>query len=110
MNQTTATPSVFSPSQRIEYSQNGIVSQQIAKKSSGNITLFAFDKGQQLSEHSSPFDAVVHIVEGTADIHIAGELYHLHTGEMIILPADIPHAVYAPEPFKMLLTMIRGQQ
>ncbi|MBX3255431.1 MAG: cupin domain-containing protein [Chitinophagaceae bacterium] len=105
---TTETASVFSPAERIQYSKDSIVSQQITKNKAGNITLFAFDEGQQLSEHSAPFDAVVQIVDGSAEIHIAGEPYHLQAGEMIILPANIPHAVYATTRFKMLLTMIRS--
>jgi len=105
---TTETSPVFSLVDRIEYSKCSVVSQQITKNKSGNITLFAFDAGQQLSEHSAPFDAVVEVVDGTAEIHIAGKPYQVHAGEMIILPANIPHAVYAPMAFKMLLIMIRG--
>lgn len=105
---TTETAFVFSPKERIEYSKNSVVSQQITKSKAGNITLFAFDKDQQLSEHSAPFDAVVQVLHGEALIHIAGEPYTVKTGEMIILPANIPHAVYATTAFKMLLTMIRG--
>lgn len=108
MTLATETALVFSPAKRIDYAKSSVVSQQIIKKPSGNITLFAFDKGQQLSEHSAPFDAVIQIVDGHAEIHIAGEPYQLQVGEMIILPANIPHAVYALTPLKMLLTMIRG--
>lgn len=99
---------VFSLTERIEYSKNSVVSQQITKSKAGNITLFAFDKDQQLSEHSAPFDAVVQVLDGEALIHIAGEPHEVNAGEMIILPANIPHAVYATTAFKMLLTMIRG--
>ncbi len=105
---TTEKAVVFSLTERISYSKNSVVSQQITRNPSGNITLFAFDEGQQLSEHSSPFDGVVHVVDGSAEVHIGGEPYQVHAGEMIILPANIPHAVYATAPFKMLLTMIRG--
>lgn len=105
---TTETAFVFSLKERIEYSKNSVVSQQITKSKAGNITLFAFDKDQQLSEHSAPFDAVLQVLDGEALIHIAGEPYEVHEGEMIILPANIPHAVYATTAFKMLLTMIRG--
>ncbi|MGO3161922.1 cupin domain-containing protein [Sphingobacterium sp. JB170] len=105
---TTETPTVFSLKERIQYSLNGVISQQIAKSKAGNITLFAFDKDQQLSEHSAPFDAALQVVEGEALIHIAGEPYEVNAGEMIILPANIPHAVYATTAFKMLLTMVRG--
>lgn len=108
MNTIKESTVLFSPKEKISFSENSIVSQQITKNSSGNITLFAFDKGQQLSEHSAPFDAVVHIVEGKAEIHIAGKPYQVEEGEIIILPANIPHAVYAIEKFKMLLIMIKG--
>jgi|SRR5690554_699248 len=108
MNTTKESAKVFSAAGRIDYAKNSIVSQQITKNPSGNITLFAFDQGQQLSEHSAPFDAIVHVVEGKAEIHIAGEAYCLKAGEMIVMPANIPHAVYAKERFKMLLVMIKG--
>ncbi len=93
---------------RIEYSPGSIVSQQITKNGAGNITLFAFDEGQQLSEHTAPFDAVIQIVEGKAEIHLGGQGYHLNEGEMLIMPANVPHAVFATTRFKMLLTMIKG--
>ncbi|WKK59570.1 cupin domain-containing protein [Sphingobacterium sp. BN32] len=105
---TKETGLVFSPRERIDYSKNSVVSQQITKSKTGNITLFAFDQGQQLSEHSAPFDAVLQVLDGTALIHIAEEPHEVHEGEMIILPANIPHAVYATTAFKMILTMIRG--
>lgn len=107
MTSTTETVSVFSPVERIEYSKNSVVSQQITKRKAGNITLFAFDEGQDLSEHSAAFDAVVQVLDGTAKIYIAGEPHDVNAGEMIILPANVPHAVYATTAFKMLLTMIR---
>ena len=93
----------------IQYVNDSIVSQQIIKNSSGNVTLFAFDKDQQLSEHSAPFDALVQVLDGTTEIRIAGKPYSLKSGEAIILPANVPHAVYASERFMMLLTMIKGQ-
>lgn len=105
---TTETATVFPLKERIQYSPNSVVSQQITKSKAGNITLFAFDKDQQLNEHSAPFDAVLQVLDGEALIHIAGEPYEVKVGEMIILPANIPHAVYAITAFKMLLTMIRG--
>lgn len=108
MDTTKESATVFSPKERISYAPNSIVSQQITKNPSGNITLFAFDRGQQLSEHSSPFDAIVHVIEGMAEIHIAGAPHQVKEGTLIVLPANIPHAVYAREPFKMLLIMIRG--
>lgn len=105
---TTAKAYVFCPVEKISYAKDCIVSQQILKNPSGNITLFAFDEEQQLSEHSAAFDALVQVIDGMATIHIAGEPHELQAGEMIILPANIPHAVYATTAFKMILTMIRG--
>jgi quercetin dioxygenase-like cupin family protein len=89
------------------YQDGSVVSRQITKAETGNVTLFAFDAGQELSEHTAPFDALAHILDGEAEIYIAGRLFQLKTGEAIIMPADQPHAVKAPQKFKMLLTMIR---
>jgi len=108
MSTITERATVFAPKEEISYVANSVVSQQITKNKAGNITLFAFAEGQQLSEHSAPFDAVIQVVDGMAEIHIAGEPHQVQAGEMIILPANIPHAVYATTAFKMLLTMIRG--
>ena len=93
---------------RIEYSKGSIVSQQITVNPSGNLTLFAFDEGQQLSEHTAPFDAIVQILDGRAEIHVGQEVYRVKENEMLIMPANIPHALYASSSFKMLLTMIKG--
>jgi quercetin dioxygenase-like cupin family protein len=92
----------------VTYQDNGIVSRQVLKKATGNITAFAFDAGQELTEHSSPFEAVVEVVEGEATVVIAGEPHVVRQGEMIVLPATVPHAVRAEKRFKMLLTMIRS--
>lgn len=92
----------------IDYSDGGVVSKQILKNEAGNITLFSFDKGQSLSEHTAPFDAMVQILEGSAEIKIGGDTIALKAGESIIMPAEIPHALFAIEKFKMLLTMIKG--
>ena len=92
----------------IEYADDSIVSKTILKKETGTVTLFGFDKGQGLSKHSAPFDAIVQIVEGTASIIIDETEYRLSKGEMIIMPANIPHAVDATQRFKMLLTMIKS--
>lgn len=105
---TTEKATVFSPVNNIEYSKNSIVSQQITKNDVGNITLFAFDKDQQLSEHSAPFDDSVLVLDGEVEIRIGGTPHVLKTGDMIIMPANIPHAVFAISAFKMLLTMIKG--
>ncbi len=93
----------------VEYSKDAIVSKILLKEKTGNITLFAFDKNQGLSEHSAPFDAFVQVVEGTGEITIAGTMHQLHEGEGIIMPANIPHAVHTTSGFKMLLTMIRSE-
>ncbi len=92
----------------VEYSDGGIVSKQVIKNEKGNISLFAFDKGESLSEHTAPFDAIVQIIDGKANIIIGGEDNFLDAGESIIMPANISHAVLATERFKMVLTMIRG--
>jgi len=87
--------------------EGAVVSRQITKADAGNVTLFAFDKDQELSEHTAPFDALAHVLEGEAEIKISGKPFHLQTGDAIIMPADEPHAVHALQRFKMLLTMIR---
>lgn len=91
----------------IEYATDSVVSKMLIKKETGNLTLFAFDKGQSLSEHTAPFDAAVLILDGTAEIVIGGKSYFLEKGEFVVMPAGIPHAVKAKEKFKMLLTMIK---
>ncbi len=94
----------------IAYADGAVISKTLLKKETGNITLFSFDTGQGLSEHTSPFDAVVQVVEGEGAFIIDGDLKTVKEGEMIIMPANIPHDVQAAEqPFKMLLTMIRSE-
>ena len=93
----------------VNYGIGSVVSKTLLKKDSGNITLFSFDKGQGLSEHTAPFDAVVHILDGEAEITIGGEPQTVKAGQMLIMPADIPHALQATEQFKMLLIMIRSR-
>mgnify|MGYP000909610046 CR=1 FL=1 len=92
----------------VSYQEGSVVSRQITKADAGNVTLFAFDAGQELSEHTAPYDALVHVLEGEAEIHISGQPYLLSGGEAIIMPADEPHALRATQKFKMLLTMIRA--
>ena len=92
----------------VNYQDDSIVSREIVKKPTGNVTLFAFDGGQGLSEHTAPFDALVQILEGEADITIAGKPHRLHSNEMILMPAGQPHALKALKRFKMILTMIRS--
>jgi quercetin dioxygenase-like cupin family protein len=91
----------------VAYNDGAVVSHQITKADGGNVTLFAFDKDQELSEHTAPFDALVHIIDGKAEIMISGKSLHLKAGDAIIMPANDPHAVRALTRFKMLLTMIR---
>ena len=91
----------------VGYQDASVVSRQITKAEAGNVTLFAFDKDQGLSEHTAPFDALVHVLEGEAQIIISGKPFDLQAGDAIIMPADEPHALKALKRFKMLLTMIR---
>jgi quercetin dioxygenase-like cupin family protein len=93
---------------QVSYVAGSVVSRTLAKKPTGTITLFAFDIGQGLSEHSSPYDAFVQVVEGVAGIRVGGEDVVARAGEIVVLPANIPHAIHADERFKMLLVMIRG--
>ncbi len=92
----------------VSYQEGSVVSRQITKAEAGNVTLFAFDAGQELSEHTAPFDALVHILDGAAEISISGQAYSLSAGDAIVMPANQPHAVRATKRFKMLLTMIRA--
>lgn len=98
----------FSYADSIAYAEKAIVSKHVLKKETGNISLMSFDKGEGLTEHTSPFDAVVQIVDGKADIIINGVSHILEAGETIIMPANNPHALKAIERFKMVLTMIRS--
>ena len=99
---------VLSANNLIDYAEGGIVSKEFVHSHAGSITLFAFDEGQKLSEHTAPFDAVIQIIDGEAEIMISGELYHPKADEMIIIPQGALHAVNAQHRFKMMLTMIRG--
>jgi len=91
----------------IEYQEGAVVSREIIRKGTGTVTIFAFDKGEGLSEHTAPFDAMVQVVDGKAEITISGNKKILEKGDMIIMPANEPHALNAVERFKMVLTMIR---
>jgi quercetin dioxygenase-like cupin family protein len=99
---------ILSLAELVSYQDGAVVSRQITKAEAGNVTLFAFDKEQELSEHTAPFDALVHILDGEAEIKIAGQPFSLQAGEAIIMPANEPHALKALTRFKMLLTMIRN--
>ena len=99
----------FSYNKSIIYAEKAVVSKHILKKETGNISLFAFDKDEGLSEHTTPFDALVFIVDGKADIKIDGVSNILEEGESIIMPANVPHALFAVEKFKMVLTMLKSK-
>ena|SRR5690242_17337318 len=99
---------ILNMAELVSYQDGSVVSRQITKADAGNVTLFAFDKDQELSEHTAPFDALVHILDGNAKIKISGKAFDLKTGDAIIMPANKPHAVRASTRFKMLLTMIRN--
>ncbi len=107
MNDKVNTSEIFDFCQKVDYSTDGIVSKRIIQKPTGNITLFAFDKGQELSEHTAPFDALVQVIEGKATIIINKKPFELSQGQSIIMPANNPHAVKAIDRFKMLLTMVK---
>jgi len=92
----------------VDYQDGSVVSKEVIKKEKGTVTLFAFDKGQGLSEHTAPFDALVYIIDGKAGITIAGKAHPLKTGEAIIMPAHKPHSLKAIERFKMFLVMIKA--
>jgi quercetin dioxygenase-like cupin family protein len=92
----------------IDYQENAVVSREIIRKETGTVTIFAFDKGEGLSEHTAPFDAMVQVVDGTAEIIISGTKNMVNKGELIIMPANEPHALNAIERYKMVLTMIRS--
>jgi quercetin dioxygenase-like cupin family protein len=92
----------------VDYQDGAVVSKEVIKKEKGTVTLFAFDKGQGLSEHTAPFDALVYIFDGQAEINIAGKQHYLKAGETIVMPANKPHSLKAVDRFKMLLVMIKA--
>ena len=92
----------------VDYQKGSVVSREIISQKTGTLTLFAFDEGQGLSEHTAPFDATVYCLDGVAEVTISGNPIQLKTGEMVIMPANEPHALQAVSPFKMLLIMIRA--
>ena len=101
---------VFSFSDSVEYASGGILSKTVLKKETGNISLFSFAKGEALSEHTAPFDAMIQVVDGKGEVIIGGKSFILESGQTIIMPANISHAVKAIERFKMVLTMIKSNQ
>jgi quercetin dioxygenase-like cupin family protein len=92
----------------IHYQEDAVVSRELIHKTTGTVTLFAFAKNQGLSEHTAPYDAFVMITDGQAEITVSGVKYELKAGEMLLMPANSPHALQAIEPFKMVLTMIKS--
>jgi quercetin dioxygenase-like cupin family protein len=92
----------------VSYQEGAVVSRAIVSRTTGSVTLFAFDKGQGLSEHTAPFDALVHLLEGEAEIVISGKALQAKMGDMVLMPAQQPHALKATTRFKMILTMIRS--
>lgn len=99
---------VFELTELVEYAEGSVVSRVLLKSESGSITLFAFDAGQELSEHSAPYDALAQVVDGSGEFSVGGQTHNVSCGQTILLPANIPHAVRAPAKFKMLLTMLRA--
>lgn len=108
MKETFPKSTVMALKDRVEYADGGVVSKQVLKNEAGNITLFSFDKGQGLSEHTAPFDAFVQILDGQVEIVLDGTPLRLKEGESLIMPAGVKHSLLAVERFKMLLTMIKG--
>jgi quercetin dioxygenase-like cupin family protein len=100
---------VFSFNDSVEYASGGILSKTVLKKETGNISLFSFARGEALSEHTAPFDAMIQVVDGKGEIIIGGKSFILEAGQSIIMPANITHAVKAVEKFKMVLTMIKSK-
>lgn len=92
----------------LSYQDGAVVSRTLINKKTGTVTLFAFDAGEGLSEHTAPFDALVYLLDGEAEVTISGKSHHLKTGEMILMPAGAPHALKATQKFKMMLTMIKS--
>jgi quercetin dioxygenase-like cupin family protein len=99
----------FNLEESVDYADGSVVSKALIHKNTGNVTLFAFDSGQGLSEHTAPFDAVVYILDGEAEITIGGQPQNVNAGDMLLMPANIAHSLKANAPFKMLLVLIRGE-
>jgi quercetin dioxygenase-like cupin family protein len=105
---TTLIGQAFTMQELVQYQPGSVVSRTLIDKQVGTLTLFAFAEAQGLSEHTAPFDATVQIIDGTADVTIAGTVHRVTAGQMIIMPANVPHSLRATERFKMLLIMIRA--
>jgi len=107
MNENSVITERIKPSDLLNYQQGAVVSKVLLKKKSGNITVFAFSKGEGLSEHTAPFDAFVHVIDGEAEVTVSGKPHMLNAGEAIIMPANEPHALKAVSDFRMLLVMLK---
>lgn len=107
MNEKSVITEKMRPSDLLNYQQGAVVSKVLLKKKSGNITVFAFSKGEGLSEHTAPFDAFVHVIDGEAEVTVSGKPHMLNAGEAIIMPANEPHALKAVSDFRMLLVMLK---
>lgn len=103
-------PQLENLKQMLQYQDKAVVSRMLAKNAGGSVTLFAFDGGEGLSEHTAPFDALVIGIEGHADLQVGGAGYRLAEGDTLLMPANVPHAVSPTGPFKMLLVMLRGEK
>ncbi len=101
-------PEPFDVSGLVEYQQGTVVSRTVIAKKTGTVTVFAFDKGEGLSEHTTPFDALVQIVDGEADITVSGITHRVASGQLLLMPANEPHALHASSRFKMVLTMVKS--
>lgn len=99
---------VVKPADLVGYQKGSVVSRAVIDKNAGSLTMFAFDEGQGLSEHTAPFDALVHVIDGEAEVAISGKSFNLIEGEMVIMPANQPHALRATKRFKMMLVMIKS--
>lgn len=108
MNPSLVPSTVETLADLVAYGSGAVVSRTLIKNKAGSVTLFAFDEGQGLSEHSAPFDALVQVLEGTARITVGGTPHQVGAGQLLLMPADIPHALDAVEPFKMVLTMLKA--
>lgn len=108
MEQESLNGKVFKSAGLVAYQSGAIVSRTVIDKAAGTLTLFAFDKGQALSEHTAPFDALVSVIDGEAEITISGKAHTVRAGELLIMPANEPHALKALQPFKMMLVMIKA--
>ncbi len=108
MKKDESASQVLTLSELIDYQEGSVVSRTLVDKKTGTVTLFAFDERQGLSEHTAPFDALVYLLDGEAEITVSGNAHFLKKGEMIIMPANQPHALKAVKKFKMILIMIRS--